>query len=353
MRPQNYITMFSEKQNDNMANLPPHTTHTVRERNIALDLLKVIAVLLITNSHFRVLYQDINPALATGGVPGNAMFFFVSGFALTLGTSAKGSYIDFVKNKIRRLLPTFIVWNIFANIFSLKDISWKDFILIPEYWFVQCIFIMYLFIYPFLHMNKKTFMCLMMGSVLIMLTMMLLFPYPDRSVFNDITLRYFCYLTPFIFGLYCGIHNDKIKSQCRHRDGLIGLILFASYFVVISFGKCKENWMYYTEILALIPLNLFILFLYRFFSLKNILKTVMDNKLLFFCIRFFSLLSLQIYVVQFYLITDNYNRLFPLNFLIVFLIILVCAYCLHIFTRLFEQTLSKESWNIRRILHID
>lgn len=345
--------MFSKNQKNNMVILPPHTSLTaVRERDTALDLLKVIAVLLITNSHFKVLYQDINPALATGGVPGNAIFFFVSGFALTLGSSAKGSYIDFVKNKIRRLMPTFIVWNIFANMIALKDISWKDFILIPEYWFVQCIFIMYLLIYPFLRMDKKTFMCLIMASVLIMLSMMLLFPYPDRSVFNDVTLRYFCYLTPFIFGLYCGIHNNMVKSQCKYRDGLIGLVLFVSYFAVVSFGKCKENWMYYTEILALIPLNLFIFFLYRFFSLKNISKMVKNNKLLFFCIRFMSLLSLQIYVVQFYLITDNYNRFFPLNFLIVFLIIIINAYGLYVFTRFFEQTLSKESWNLRKILHI-
>jgi hypothetical protein len=86
---------------------------------------------------------------------------------------------------------------------------------------------------------------------------MAIFPYPDRSVFNDITLRYFCFLTPFIFGLYCGINNERIKENSGWKDGLWGILLFCSYFVVVSFGKCKENWMYYTEIFALVPLNLF------------------------------------------------------------------------------------------------
>lgn len=37
------------------------------KRDITLDILKFVAVILITNSHFRSLYQDISPKLATGG----------------------------------------------------------------------------------------------------------------------------------------------------------------------------------------------------------------------------------------------------------------------------------------------
>lgn len=335
-----------------MANIVVASPHKTPDRNMGLDLLKVVAVFLITNSHFKPLYEDINPALATGGVPGDALFFFASGFALTLGNSAKGSYVMFVKNKLRRLLPTFIIWNILANMFAFKEIGWEDFLLVPEYWFIQCIFVMYLLIFPFIHMRKRTFCYLISGAVIIMLLVMFLFPYPDRSVFNDVTLRYFCFLTPFIFGLYCGINNENIKKNSGWKDGLWGLLLFCSYFVVVSFGKCKENWMYYTEIFALVPLNLFMFYLYKFFSIKTIEKYIKGNKLLFFFVRFLSLLTLQIYVVQFYLITDKYNQLFPWNVLIVFLIIFVFAYILNVFTKLFEQTLSKDPWDLRKVFSI-
>jgi peptidoglycan/LPS O-acetylase OafA/YrhL len=333
----------------NLVNTPQNKQF---DRNLGLDLLKVLAVFLITNSHFKTLYEDVNPALATGGVPGDALFFFASGFALTLGNSAKSSYIGFVKNKLRRLLPTFIVWNIMANIFSLKEIGWEDFLLVPEYWFIQCIFIMYLLIFPFIHMGKRTFLYLMSGSVMILLLVMAIFPYPDRSVFNDITLRYFCFLTPFIFGLYCGINNERIKENSGWKDGLWGILLFCSYFVVVSFGKCKENWMYYTEIFALVPLNLFMYYLYRFFNIGAIGKKIKGNQWLYFCVRFLSLLTLQIYVVQFYLITDRFNQYFPLNILIVTSIIFVFAYILNVFTKLFEQTLSKEAWDLRKAFSI-
>lgn len=319
---------------------------------MALDVLKVIAAILITNSHFRVLYEDVNPAFATGGVPGDALFFFTAGFALTLGKSAKQGYVMFVKNKMRRLLPTFLIWNLMANMFAFKDISWKDFLLVPEYWFIQCIFVLYLLIYPFLRMNKKTFFILTIISILIMLSVMLIYPYPDRSVFNDTSLRYYCYLTPFIFGLYCGINNVKLIRAKKWRDGLIGILFFCLYFVFISFGKCEENWRYYTEIFSLIPLNLFMFYLYRFFSQEKLIDRIYNNKWLYRMVKFVSTLTLQIYVVQFYLITDDYNHLFPLNIVLMFAIIFTVAYLLNVFTKLFEQTLSSEAWSIKKALHI-
>lgn len=321
-------------------------------RNIALDLLKVIAVLLITNSHFSTLYKDVNPGLATGGVPGDALFFFASGFALTLGKSAKGTYSGFVKNKLRRLLPTFIVWNIIASFMTFKNIAWDDFLLVPEYWFIQCIFVMYLLVFPFLHMNKKTFVLLTITSVAIMFFAMLVAPYPDRSVYNDITLRYFCYLTPFFFGLYCGINDYRIRASRSKFDGLISLLFFVSYFVLISYGKCQENWRYYTEIFTLIPLNLFIFFAYRFFTGGTLISNICRLKITYAPVKFLSTLTLQIYVVQFYVITDKFNSIFPLNVLIVFALILIWAYILNVCTKIFEQTLSKEPWDVKTMISL-
>lgn len=258
----------------------------------------------------------------------------------------------FVKNKMRRLLPTFLIWNLMANMFAFKDISWKDFLLVPEYWFIQCIFVLYLVIYPFLRMNKKTFFILTIISILIMLSVMLIYPYPDRSVFNDTSLRYYCYLTPFIFGLYCGINNVQLIRTKKWRDGLIGILFICLYFVFISFGKCEENWRYYTEIFSLIPLNLFMFYLYRFFSQEKLIDRIYNNKWLYRMVKFVSTLTLQIYVVQFYLITDDYNHLFPLNIVLMFAIIFTVAYLLNVFTKLFEQTLSSEAWSIKKALHI-
>lgn len=47
----------------------------MKQRIYAIDFMKFIAVLFITNSHAITLYKDVNPALATLGVHGNAIFF--------------------------------------------------------------------------------------------------------------------------------------------------------------------------------------------------------------------------------------------------------------------------------------
>lgn len=49
-------------------------------RFIGWDFLKVIATIMITNSHFIPLYKNHNIAYATLGVQGNALFFFIAGF---------------------------------------------------------------------------------------------------------------------------------------------------------------------------------------------------------------------------------------------------------------------------------
>ena len=56
---------------------------TIKERNVGIDVLKFLAIILITNSHMELLYGKYN-ALATGGAIGNALFFFCSGFTLFL-----------------------------------------------------------------------------------------------------------------------------------------------------------------------------------------------------------------------------------------------------------------------------
>ena len=57
---------------------------TIKKRDIAVDFVKVIATLLVLNSHMGICYGS-HSALATGGGIGDALFFFISGFTLFMG----------------------------------------------------------------------------------------------------------------------------------------------------------------------------------------------------------------------------------------------------------------------------
>lgn len=91
-----------------------------KQHDNAIDLIKFIAVLFITNSHFLPLYKDINPALATFGVHGNALFFFASGLTIAKSDSVvKLDFFNWYKRRIGRIWPVLIVNSLLVNILQL------------------------------------------------------------------------------------------------------------------------------------------------------------------------------------------------------------------------------------------
>lgn len=84
----------------------------VKERNIAIDVLKFIAAILITNSHMGILYGKYNE-LATGGAIGDVLFFFCSGFTLFLSRGVR--FDNWYKRRINRIYPTIFAWAIFCQ----------------------------------------------------------------------------------------------------------------------------------------------------------------------------------------------------------------------------------------------
>lgn len=76
-----------------------------KERVVSLDWLKCLAALLIVNSHMGVCYGKY-AALATGGAIGNAIFFFCSGYALSLGRFDR--FDNWFKRRVFRIYPSVI-----------------------------------------------------------------------------------------------------------------------------------------------------------------------------------------------------------------------------------------------------
>jgi peptidoglycan/LPS O-acetylase OafA/YrhL len=120
----------------------------VKERNISLDIIKCIGVLFITNAHSWDLWEVVDKRIATGGVQGVSFFFFVSGFAMMIGSTRCKSFVDFVRDKIKRLWPPLIVWSIIANALWSENITCETFLALEfRYWFISCIFIYYIITY--------------------------------------------------------------------------------------------------------------------------------------------------------------------------------------------------------------
>jgi len=324
-----------------------------------LDFLKVLAAIFITNSHFIPLYKDISPSWATFGVHGNALFFFVSGFVLMMGFEKKKDlFVNWYKKRIQRLWPSVFLWSIIAAIIWKDPITWKNLLIANNYWFLQCIAIYYILFYIFGNLNISIMgggkICvqkiLFMFSIAASLLYFYFMPKATGSIFHT-NLHFVCHFSIMIMGGMTYLYKDKIKIKSLWKDCLWAIFWFVLYFIILYVGKGKQDYKYYFQIVGLLPLHLFIFYAYKTAS-YHWCTTLFQSSRWKRILTTIASLTLEIYIVQFHIITDKFNRLFPLNTVIVFIFICITAYCLRVMTSLFLQFLSSAPFEFKNAIKI-
>ena len=324
-----------------------------------LDFLKVLAAIFITNSHFIPLYKDISPSLATFGVHGNALFFFVSGFVLMMGFEKKQDlFVNWYKKRIQRLWPSVFLWSIIAAIIWKDPITWTNLLIANIYWFLQCIAIYYILFYIFGNLNISIMgggkICvqkiLFMFSIAASLLYFHFMPKATGSIFHT-NLHFVCHFSIMIMGGMTYLYKDKIKTKSLWKDCLWAIFWFVLYFIILYVGKGKQDYKYYFQIVGLLPLHLFIFYAYKTAS-YHWCTTLFQSSRWKRILTTIASLTLEIYIVQFHIITDKFNRLFPLNTVIVFIFICITAYCLRVMTSLFLQFLSSAPFEFKNAIKI-
>lgn len=211
------------------------------------------------------------------------------------------------------------------------------------YWFLQFILLAYVIVYFLLRQLREYLSVMLILSVVATWGGIILSPWTEQSVWHE--FHWFCYSSVLILGMICGKKKNIIKS-----NWWMTLLCFIFYFILMAFGKGKSGGIYYIQLVALIPLLGFVYNLY--FWINKWIAIVIERKWLYRPIYWLGSLCLEIYVVQHVIITDRFNCLFPLNVIIVFLLIFGAAYALRIFTNFFNQTLAKESYNWKKMITI-
>lgn len=110
----------------------------MKKRFELLDLLRVAAILLVLNSHFDTLYPI--PALATGGAAGNGLFFILSGYCLTL----RPGFGQHMLRRFVRLYPGVLISFGIQLLLGLKRITgaadaFSQLVWPTAFWFVGAI----------------------------------------------------------------------------------------------------------------------------------------------------------------------------------------------------------------------
>ena len=175
-------------------------------------------------------------------------------------------------------------------------------------------------------------------------------PKAEGSVFHS-EFHFVCHFSTMLLGSLVYLHKDKLKMHHWAVDTLLMAISFIAYFAIMSVGKGRQDYRYYTQILAIIPLQLFVYYAYKVCS-RLFVERLFAMRCVGRLLTIVAALTLEIYIVQSAIITDRFNSLFPFNTVIVFALIVVTAYLLKVCTALFLWVMSKEPFSKEDVVKI-
>lgn len=319
----------------------------MKERNIGIDILKFFAALLITNSHMGMLYGKYD-ILATGGAIGDVLFFFSSGFTLFLGRM--GRFDNWYKRRINRIYPTVFAWAILSAFFFNLHQSMDYTIIHGGGWFVTCIMLYYVVLYFIqrflLHHLKWVF-----GIVaLICIAWYFIMDRPaDYNMYGATYFKWGHYFLFMLLGAMMGISQKQWKFN--FKTDFIKLISSIFVYYAILFAGRIYTLFSELQIISLIPLLFIVYYFYKVCS-SDTLKKWNTNRYIGWSIKFIGGLCLEIYLVQGVLFTENMNHIFPINILIMFIIIFAVAYLLRCGSRIFSQTFKDGEYDWKAVFKL-
>lgn len=322
----------------------------MKERNVSIDFLKCFAALLITNSHMGLLYGDYS-FLATGGCIGDVLFFFCSGFTLFLKPmGGVRQFPDWYKRRINRIYPTLIAVAILGCLFFSTHWDMVDIILARRYWFVSCIMLYYVAIF-FVGSYLKDKMLYIAILVALGTAVWFYFVYqtPGFTMYGGHYIRWLLFFIFMLFGAKMGTLAKDVKSKPVADACLLLLSIVCFYALFISGMRVKS--LAVLQYFSFIPLLCTMYYFYKV-GAGPLVARLYNSKAGNFFIRFVGGLCLEIYMVQHFLFTDKMNGIFPLNIVIMFLVIFVVAYLTRCLARFISQTFKDTPYDWKSMVSL-
>lgn len=297
-----------------------------------IDIIKVLSTILITNSH----YANIWPisAMAMGGLLGNVLFFAVSGFCLY---EIKQSFLIWYSKRIVRIYPVLWIVNLIGLAIGFYQINsfqrFVKFFIYPTYYhFIESMMLLYIIYYVLIYLHRKT----QIKIETIMFAVFLIYVFTYLFIFNktyyhiDVVeepMVRFLYLEGMLMGAYFKMYrkNKEENKNGVKKDFYKILICFPLYVVSkILFSRIEQlaSLQIFNQIIIFVLAFLLFRMFYRWESLK---KKSLDEYRFGKVIRLLAKVTLEIYLVQYLVYYCMPKLMFPINFVIVTMTIILAA----------------------------
>lgn len=315
-----------------------------------INYLKLIATVLITNSHFN----DVWPigAMASGGLLGNIIFFAVSGFLLY---NIRFGFPKWLSKRFFRVYPAMVVFTLFAvaiGQYSLNNFqdAFCLFVYPTNYIFLVWLIVCYCIFYIIAYFDKKIDIFLQIAMMVIFVIWILVYAvFYDKSEYrvDNVSEPFILYL--YVESMLLGAFFKK--NYARFSKFKVSKVIMALFCIVAYFGS-KIVFSRVSSLLNFQIVNQFIIFITLFFvfslfiSLEDFFKRIPAK--INCCVRYTSNITLQIYIVQFVIIERFEKLVFPLNLVTVVLLILIVASLLYYLEVLIRKVITSISDKVKK-----
>lgn len=319
----------------------------IKERDYAIDIVKFLAVLLIVNSHADMMYPHLK-ILATGGAIGDCLFLFCSGFTLFWG--GQKTFGAYYRRRINRIYPSVFAAAMFTHCLSMNpsihylDLLGGQFIIA-----IMTYYVLLYFIRKYAINNLKW----ILGTVAIvsLIVYVLWFPYKyevsSKGIYGITTLyRWIPYFGAMLLGAIIGLRRKELKYNAWWD--FMKLLICVAVFYSIQFAAKIYRPIAPWQVVTLLPLMGITLYFYKWCN-SGWMKQIYDSKWGNWIIMVIGGLCLESYLIQYSLFTDRMNGIWPLNLIIIVLVILFCSYIVRCMARWFAQTFRTEDYEWKKI----
>lgn len=325
-----------------------------KRRDISIDLIKFIAVLIIINSHADMCYPKYS-ALATGGAIGDALFLFCSGFTLFWGSLRR--FDNWYKRRINRIYPSVFACLLVSALLGKLTFDSLDWWQIGGGEFVIFIMIYYVLLYGVQKWFIDKIPWIIIFTAVVTLVAYWFFPYKyevsEKGIYGISTLfRWIPYFAMMLMGAWLGLKtkNGEMKIKTTWKD-LVLMIVCLVVFYGVQFVAKKVSAVAPWQIVTIPFLAGIVYYFWRCCNaewLRRVYETRIGNWL----IMAVSGLCLESYLIQYSVITDKFNSIFPLNIPLIMLIILVVSYVCRCIARIISQTFRTEDYEWEKVFRV-
>lgn len=277
-----------------------------------IDVLRAVACMLITNSHFHGMYPyDV----AFGGCPGNCLFFLISGFLFARSDLKNTKFVPWYFRKLLRLHISLIIVYTIDVLTGYRKASALMFLLpiIYNKWFVTAIAILYAICF-IVHKYLNNYKMLFVGVDILIYAVLYSCVF-DSSVFFVEKKLVFIVLYGYIV-MEIGIYMHKLSKRDHLKTALTlavaSLVAFLGIKLLISGGSAMAlKLQFLTQIFSIFFAVFFFIAVSGFE--KEIMSFLERTKLKELLLTI-GKCTLEIYLVQFFIISKLISLPFPIIF---------------------------------------